>query len=158
MLRTGGSEMPQAEGPYLQIACFCENVIEDKRGVLSIIGIIDTLTIEMAGPEAPTEMPPVTRQLRLVLALKSGSAQGRYQIKITPELPSGIRLDPVSLTAHMEGAERGTNIIATVPFTFNLEGLYWFIIELDDVVITKIPFRVKYSRSIVGRQPPQTQP
>ena len=96
-------------------------------------------------------------RLHLVLTLKSGSARGRCQIKITPELPSGIRLDPVILTAHMEGAERGTNIIANMPFTFNLEGLYWFIIHLNDEVLTKMPFRVKYSRSIVGR-PPQIQP
>jgi len=148
--------MPSEGGPYLQIACFCEKVIEDKRGVLSIIGIIDTLTAEATGPEAPEEMPPVTRQLHLVVALKSGTARGRYQIKIMPELPSGLCLDPVILTAHMEGAERGTNIIANMPFTFNLEGLYWFIIHLNDVVLTKIPFRVKYSRSIVGR-PPQSQ-
>jgi len=148
--------MPLEGGPYLQIACFCEKVIEDKRGVLSIIGIIDTMTAETASPEAPGEMPPVTRQLHLVLALKSGTARGRYQIKITPELPSGLCLDPVILTAHMEGAERGTNIIANMPFTFNLEGLYWFIIHLNDAVLTKIPFRVKYSRSIVGR-PPQSQ-
>ena len=149
--------MPLEEGPYLQIACFCENVIEDKRGVLSVIGVIDTLTVEAAGPEAPEEMPPVTRELHLVLTLKSGTARGRCQIRITPELPSGIRLDSVVLTAHMEGAERGANIIANMPFTFKLEGLYWFIIDLDDVVLTRIPFRVKYSRSIVGRQPPQTQ-
>lgn len=149
--------MPLEEGPYLQIACFCEKVIEDKRGVLSVIGVIDTLTGEATGPEAPEEMPPITRELHLVLALKSGSARGRYQIKITPELPSGIRLDPVILTTHMEGGERGTNIIANVPFTFKLEGLYWFIIHLDDVLFTKIPFRVKYSRAILGRQPPQTQ-
>ena len=149
--------MPSEGGPYLQIACFCEKVIEDKRGVLSIIGIIDTLTTEAAGPEAPEEMPPVTRQLNLVLALKSGTARGRYQIKITPELPSGLCLDPVILTAHMEGGERGTNIIANMSFTFSLEGLYWFIIHLDDKVLTKMPFRVKYSRSIVGR-PPKIQP
>ena len=150
--------MPLEGGPYLQTACFCENVIEDKRGVLSIIGIIDTLNIGMAGHEAPEEMPPVTRQLNLVLTLKSGSARGRFQIKITPELPSGLRLDPVILTAHLEGDERGTNIIANVPFTFKLEGLYWFIIDLDNELLTKIPFRLKYSRSIVGRQPTQTQP
>lgn len=149
--------MPSEEGPYLQIACFCEKVIEDKRGVLSIIGVIDTMTAEVAGPEAPEEMPPITRQLHLVLTLKSGGARGRYQVKITPELPSGLRLDPVILTAHMEGGERGTNIIANMPFTFNLEGLYWFIIHLDNVVLTKIPFRIKYSRSIVG-QTPQIQP
>jgi len=148
--------MSSEGGPYLQIACFCEKVIEDKRGVLSIIGIIDTLTSEATGTEAPEEMPPVTRQLHLVLALKSGTARGRYQIKITPELPSGLCLDPVILTAHMEGGERGTNIIANMPFTFSLEGLYWFIIHLNNELLTKMPFRVKYSRSIVGR-PPQSQ-
>lgn len=44
------------EGPYIQMAAFCQQVIEDKTGVLSLIHVIDTLTHTAAGPDAPDEM------------------------------------------------------------------------------------------------------
>jgi len=31
-------------GPFVSVAAFCENVIEDKSGVLSLIRVVDRLT------------------------------------------------------------------------------------------------------------------
>ena len=45
-------------GPYLITAAFCEQVIEDKSGVLSLIRIVDRMYITAQGPNAPDEMPP----------------------------------------------------------------------------------------------------
>ncbi|MDO8690007.1 MAG: hypothetical protein Q7R39_08370, partial [Dehalococcoidia bacterium] len=63
-------------GPYLQAAVFCQDVIEDKSGVLSLIRLIDTLTHapEMADP--PNEMPPVTWNWKLVITMKAGKLRG----------------------------------------------------------------------------------
>ncbi len=78
-------------GPYIQAAAFCENVIEDKTGVLSLIHLIDTLTHTVGGPEPPAEMPSVPWHMKLVLRLKAGRARDRHEIKIVPELPSCAR-------------------------------------------------------------------
>ena len=141
------------QGPYIQMAGLCEQVIEDKTGVLSLIRIIDTITHTEARPDAPVEMPPVTYPMKMVIMLKSGRARGRQELKIIPELPSGEAKPPLTRSIQMEGEERGTNNIINMLFTFTMEGLYWFNIYLDDSLLTKIPMRIKYNR-IVTQEPP----
>jgi len=137
-------------GPYVQLACLCDQVIEDKSGALSLIRIIDTLTRTASGPNIPEEMPPFQQTLTLVLALKSGNARGRNTLTIKPELPNGETKDPLYFTVHFEGEERGTNTILQLNFPFDYEGLYWFEIWLADQHLTSIPLRVRYNRIITG--------
>ena len=137
-------------GPYLQVAAFCDSVIEDKTGALSLIRIVDTLTHTEAGPEPPSEMPPVPWRMKLVLMLKAGRARGRHEVKIVPELPSTERKEPIILTTHFEADERGHNHIVDIDFTFTMEGLYWFNVYFDDILLSKMPFRVKYMRLVTG--------
>jgi len=140
--------MPFEQGPYIQMAGLCEQVIEDKTGVLSLIRIIDTITHTEARPDAPIDMTPVTYPMKMVLMLKSGRSRGRHEIKIVPELPSGESKSSFSQSIQMEGEERGANSIINLLFTFTMEGLYWFNIYLDDSLLTKIPMRIKYNRII----------
>ena len=135
-------------GPYIQVAAFCEQVLEDKTGVLSLIRVIDTLTHTEARPDAPEEMPPVTYTLKLVIMLKPGAARGRHELRIVPELPSGENLPEFMSSVHLAGEERGANIIADIPFTFKIEGLYWFHVYLNDAIFTKMPFRMLYRRLV----------
>lgn len=146
------------EGPYIQAACFCDTVIEDKTGVLSLIRVIDTLTHAEAGPTPPEELPAFGHTLKLVLMLKSGVARGRYNLKIVPELPNGTTQPPLLVTVHFDGEEKGQNIVADMNIVFTLEGLYWFDVFLDDTKFTAIPLRVKYNRVVVGtnEQQPMT--
>jgi hypothetical protein len=140
------------QGPYIQMAGLCELVLEEKTGVLSLIRIIDTITHKVASPDAPTEMPPVTYPMKMVIMLKAGRARGRHELKIIPELPSGELKPPLIQSIHMEGEERGVNRIINMLFTFTMEGLYWFNVYFDDSLLTRIPLRVKYER-IVTQQP-----
>jgi len=136
------------QGPYVQMAGICDQVIEDKTGVLSLIRIIDTITHTVEGPNAPPEMPPVTYPMKMVIMLKSGRARGRHELKIIPELPSGETKRPHIRSIQMEGEEKGFNNIINMLFTFTMEGLYWFDVYLDDSLLTRIPLRIKYNRVI----------
>ena len=78
----GEEEMAFEKGPYLQIAAFCEQVIEDKRGMLSLINVVDRTTHSRGGPQAPEEMPAFDLNWKLVLSLKSGEARGSYPVRI----------------------------------------------------------------------------
>jgi hypothetical protein len=142
------------QGPYLQMAGLCEQVIEDKSGALSIIRIIDTITHTEARPDAPIEMPTVTYPIKMVIMLKSGRARGRHEIRMVPELPSSELKRPFTKSVHMEGEERGINNVINMVFTFTMEGLYWFNVYFDDSLLTRIPLRIKYNR-IVTPQTPQ---
>jgi len=135
------------------MAGLCEQVIEDKTGVLSLIRIIDTITHTEARPDAPLEMPQVTYPLKMVMMLKSGRARGRHELKIVPELPSGETKAPYVQSVQMEGEERGTNTIINMLFTFNAEGLHWFNVYFDDSLLTRIPLRIKYNRIITQQAP-----
>ncbi len=140
--------MQSEQGPYIQMAGLCDQVIEDKTGALSLIRIIDTITHTEARPDAPAEMPPVTYPMKMVIMLKSGRARGRHELKIVPQLPSGETKVPLVRSIQMEGEERGANHIINMLFTFTMEGLYWFNVYLDDSLLTKIPLRIKYNRIV----------
>jgi len=140
-------------GPYLTVATFCEQVIEDKSGVLSLIRIVDRMNITAQGPAAPDEMPPATLNWLLVLTMKSGEARGSCPIKIEPELPSGIRLPPLTVSAHFEGGNRGQNIVTRLNMKLEMPGIYWFRIYVEEQFLTQIPVEVIYSK-ILTPQPP----
>ena len=142
------------DGPYVQTACFCDVIIEDKTGVISLIRIIDTLTHTATGANPPDDMPPVPYSLKLVLMLKSGNARGRSNLRIVPELPTGETKEPFVVTTYFEGEERGQNVIANISFVFEVEGLYWFNVYLDDQKLTAIPFRIKYNRIVATSTSP----
>ena len=131
-------------GPYVQAACFCDMVLEDKTGVLSLIRIIDTLTHFERGSDPPEQMPQFSHRLKLVLMLKSGKAQGRHEVTVMPELPTGETDKAVSINVHLTGEERGHNVVADLEYLFRMEGLYWFRIFLDNEPLTAVPLRVKY--------------
>ena len=134
------------QGPYLKMACFCERILRETDGVVTLVRVIDRLTHTEAGPSPPAEMPPVTYEMKVVIMLIPGQALGRHELKIERELPSGIREEPITLTVQMEGADRGANVVIDVKMTFPLEGLYWFNVYLNDALLTRMPFRVMYQR------------
>ena len=140
--------MPFEGGPYVQAACVCDMVLQDDTGTASLIRIIDTITHGEAGPNAPESMPPFVHKFWTVIMLKSGAAQGRSELRITPELPNGELREPIVLTVHFEGGERGHNIMMQTAFQFTLEGLHWFNIDLDGERLTRIPLRVRYERLV----------
>ena len=143
-------------GPYIQAACFCDTIIEDKTGSLSLIRIIDTITHMERGPEPPEEMPTFPFSLKMVVMLKSGDARGRANLRVVPEKPTGATLDPFTVTVHFDGEERGINVITNMALNFDVEGLYWFNIYLDDKQLSSIPLRVKYNRIVAGPMPAQS--
>ncbi len=137
-------------GPYLKAALFCDDVIEGKDGVLSLIRVIDRLTITATGPEAPGSMPPVPKRLKLVLMLVSGRARGGHSVKLQIEPPDG-KLSPLwETTVLLEGEDRGANIVAELDYEFKSEGVYWFYVILEGQQLTRLPFRVLYQRIVPG--------
>jgi len=140
------------KGPYIAIAAFCENVIEDKSGVLSLIRIVDRLLITAQGPNTPEEMQPFPINWLLVISMRAGEVHGSRSIKIEPEEPSGLKLPPLVLSAHFEGANRSTNLITRVNIPLKMPGVYWFRIYVDEMFITQVPIEVIYTRIVT---PPQ---
>ncbi len=141
---------PLEQGPYVQVAAFCERVLREADGVVSLIRIVDIITHTERGPSPPKEMPSIRYPLMLVLMLKSGRAKGRHEVTMTPELPSGETLPSIVTTVQLEGEGRGFNIISQVDIPFRLEGLHWFHVRFDDQALTRLPLQIRYSRLVSG--------
>jgi hypothetical protein len=142
-------------GPLLQTAVFCETVIEGKDGPISIIRIIDRLTVEASGPDAPDNMPPVQGRMTAVLTFKSGSAKGRSQLRFEMEKPNTDRKVIWTGSMHAEAPDRGQNFVIRFLEVLDLEGLYWFHVFVEDEQVTSIPFRLLYVRQSAGSLPQQ---
>lgn len=131
-------------GPHVQLAALCENVLQESSGVLSLIRIVDRLTMS-ATPGAPSSMPTAQIHLKAVIALKSDTARGRSKVGLRPQKPSGIYLNEVISPVLFEGEDRGTNLIIDLNLELDEEGLYWFDVLVDDRVVTRMPLRIVYA-------------
>ncbi|OGO36364.1 MAG: hypothetical protein A2147_02595 [Chloroflexi bacterium RBG_16_57_8] len=145
---------PFERGPYVQIAAFCERVLREADGVVSLIRIVDVVTHTERGTSPPEDMPEVHYPLFLVVNMKSGTARGRHQVAITPEQPSGETLPPIEMSVNMEGEGKGVNIISRIDPPYKMEGLYWFAVRFDNQIITRLPLEVRYSRMVTGSPNP----
>ena len=137
-------------GPFVAVAAICENVIEGKDGVLSLIRLVDRQMIVAQGPEAPDSMPPQKFNFFLVISLKAGAARGRQTVKFSIEEPSGVSRPLQTLPVLFESADRGQNLVIKMDMTLEQEGLYWFDVELNGRVLTRIPFRLIYQQVSTG--------
>lgn len=147
--------MASSDGPFLAIAVFCENAIQDQQGVLSLIRVYQRRTIRAVGPGAPETMPPQRHTLTLVLSFISGAARGRSEISIKTHAPSGLTVsESPPLSILLEGDDRGANVITTVEAVLDQEGIYWFEVLLNKKPVTRVPLRVMYERVIT----PSPQP
>jgi len=133
-------------GPYLHFAVFCETVIEDKQGILSLIKIVDRIIVSAAGPDAPEKMPPLPFTGTIALGFKSGFARGSHYLRLRPKDPDGQPLPELSLPLQLEGDDRGHNVVLPMQIVFEKEGLYWFDVFVGDRLFTRMPLRVVYHR------------
>lgn len=140
------------EGPFVAAAFFCEHLLMENDGVASAIRIVDTHTINALGADAPDELPAGILTTTFVLILKSGEAQGRQQVTISTELPSGQagEMPPISIPARFEGADKGVILSIEMELPITQEGLYWFDVTLNQRLLTRVPLRIVYSPTRVG--------
>lgn len=136
-------------GPFLQMAVFCERVLQEKDGVLSAIRIVDRFAHAIHGAEFPEKMPPIKIDVAILIALKSGDFKGKQLLKIIPRTPSGQEMPGFSGPILFEGEDRGINVTLRYLFEAPEEGLYWFDVELDGKVLTKMPLRIIYQQTHV---------
>lgn len=138
------------EGPYLSAALICEKVLVEHDNVKSAIRIVDRLTT----PDLPIDFDSF-----LLIRIKSGWARGTYALRIDLVKPSGDSPPPLLQNIHLEGEEdRGIDIVLNSRIRFEVAGIYWFKISLDDKFLTRIPFRVVHIPAVIQRHEPGVGP
>src|SRR5229473_2012951 len=93
-------------GPWLQAAVFCEKVLFEKDGPVSLIRMVDRFNITASGVAPPTKMPPTTITVTAFLYFKSGIARGSYEITVNGYDPSHKKISTVIAPMLFEGDDR----------------------------------------------------
>lgn len=149
--------MPET-GPHVTIATFCQKVLTEQDGVLSLIRVVDRFTQTARGTEPPEQMPPFIlgpNDLSMVIVLKPDKAKGRFSIKIDVEDPSGLRKRVGESDITLPGGNQGANLVIGMSVAMEYEGVYWFDVLLggprdqEDALMTRVPLEVQYQRLVV---------
>src|SRR5437879_267256 len=99
--------------PYLAIAVFCEKVLREGDGVMSLIRVFDRYSL----PAPSAQTPPSPIPLNLVILMRSGIFRGPATIKLRPVSPSGEEKPVLEFPTHFEGDdERGAALVLTMGF------------------------------------------
>jgi len=129
--------------PLLVVAVFCERVLREVDGVMTIVRMVDRFLVRGATPEMGNQV----LRFQTVIIFKSGELRGKYVIRIRPTSPTGRDLPGMDFPTLFEGdSDRGAAIIADTNFAVDEEGLYWFDVYLEDELITRMPLRVVYQQ------------
>ena len=127
-------------------------MLQKKDGVLSVIRIIDQLTHTIVARQMPEELPKVPFNLTFLISFKSGRARGRHSVVLGLEDPSGTKKELFAHSLQLEGEHRGANWVIQASITFEMEGLYWFEVFLEDRLVTRMPLRLVYQLVSPGAQ------
>lgn len=133
----------QIGGPFVQIAAFCQLAMIENTGQVSLVRIIDRITLAVppgTDPVALQQKQPL--QITLAIILKSGFFRGKATMTIRPIMPSGTEMPPAQFPMLLEGDDRGVQIIMPMALALPEEGLYWFEILVDETSVTKVPLRL----------------
>ena len=134
-------------GPYLAAAVLCEKVLTEQDGVASLIRIVDRITHQASGPDAPSAMVPFQHSLWMFLSFKSGSARGVKELTIRLQKPSGDSPFAETIPVNFEGEDdRGANVVVQLQLEIDIVGLWWFNVSLDGIPVTRLPLRIIYLR------------
>jgi hypothetical protein len=129
---------------HLSMAVFCEKILQEADGVLSVIRVIDRFLVAGQTPD----ISPTVLAFTVLISFKSGFLRGKQKISIKPKSPSGADLASMEFPVLFEGDDdRGVNLGLPTNFMVNEEGLFWFDVYLADELVTRMPLRVIYQRT-----------
>lgn len=134
------------EGPYVQAATFCREILREDDGTISLIRMVDILTHTKSGPGAPKEMPTLPVSTKAVIAFKSGGVSGEFTAKMEFISPSGKKIEEITQQFKLTGVGHGYNILANLSFEATEEGLYWLNVRVEDELVTRVPLQIRYKR------------
>lgn len=131
--------MSHSAGPFVQIATFCRDVVEQADGGVTLIGVLDAVDLER-----DDEGQHVASMLAFI-SVRAGAMEGKHRIRIQPDRP-GLRFPEGELTAFFDGGYSGLEAQVEVVFEAVEQGPYWFDVLLDDeTLLTKIPLQIRFS-------------
>ncbi len=137
--------------PFVQAACVCERALQEPDNVVSVIRMVDLLTLkatQMPPDSTDPDHPPRTiiqvMDLAIVVMLKAGDLTGTFTISVVMEDPNKTRVPILAESPVILKGDDGVNALLKFGLPYNApEGRYWFDVLWSGEVLTRIPLRLK---------------
>jgi hypothetical protein len=140
-------EKTDNDGPYVAVAVFCEHILTEKDGTLSVIRIRDTFDIQPAPSNTRINTPPIA-PIPALISFRSGGAKGKKLVSIEVTTPSGKKLkSQMNLPVIFEESQLGVNLITTIDLEIEEVGVYWFDVLIDNQIMTRMPLKINILRT-----------
>ena len=137
-------------GPFLAAAVFCENVIDEKDGMISVVRIVDGCSIsinEDAPPDFPSKANPIRISQSALIVIRTGDSPGKHNLKLIVQSPPGKRkaqpVQEVNLTPEQNG---GANVKINAILEAFSPGMFWFDVYIDGKRVTRMPYNLQIKR------------
>jgi hypothetical protein len=142
-------KVPKAnkEKPLMQMAVFCERVIEESDNVVSLMRIVDRVVVSTD----KDELPPGIIKLWIAVMFKAGDAIGKRTIKVEGKDPSGDSIFVMQSNSTFEGAGHGTRSCVEAQIPITAPGMHWFDVYVDDQWMTKMPLEIAYRKRAIAQ-------
>lgn len=150
MAKSTKAAKQKAGGPFLAAAVFCDSVLRGEDGVLTVVRIIDRITITIpadAPPEVPSDKHRLLTQIEGLVGFKSGYAGGKHELKLVIQSPSGKRQVMVNQTADFKAeVHGGYHLRLKTGIAVGESGLYLVDVFLDGKRMTRMPLLIVVQR------------
>jgi hypothetical protein len=137
-------------GPFLAAAVFCEGILEDMQGMLSVQRIVDGMLVSIPSSvpaDFPSKKNPIQLVQNILLIFRSGDKPGKHKLKLDIESPAGKKSkalqQEVELTQPPNG---GLNFKTKTNLHIYSSGVFWVDVRLDGKLVTRMPFDVQIKR------------
>ncbi len=148
--------------PWIATAVFCERVLEEKDDVLSVVRIIQKITVTaIAAPTGKehdsSTLSGVPLPLTAFVSFRAaGRPSGPHELKLIAHSPTGkvhdLRAYPDSVT--LVSGDQVLNLVTN----FRMQplagsGVYWFDVLLDGELVTRMPLQIEFVWKTPESQP-----
>ncbi len=132
---------------YVAAALFCENIIEDKEGVNTIVRIVDKVFVKSSRPFEEfvhSESTPLL-QIMAFVSIKTATKQ-KLRLRVSIQTPSG----KVGFETRKELESRpdwgGATLKMQIAIKVREEGAHWLSLYNNKELLTQMPLTVVYQQ------------
>lgn len=143
------SRKRQDEGPFLDAAFICEEVIKEKDGTYSAIRMVNRIIFHEQTFDLNTV---ISIPLILVISFKAGDVTGTRHLSLRITGPSGKRkpLEGFRFPQPLEflGGDTGAFVaFPYLPIRYEVDGTYWIDVLLEKKRYSRLPLTILTTRT-----------
>jgi hypothetical protein len=146
--RRGAGQSGSPKGsrrPFVSVATFCEKVLTEPDGVVSLIRIVDRVTQQPRPGVADAEFTPFPWEAWAMIILKAGEVRGSHDATFRLTDPDG---EPMGELAHIPISfvrpTDGVQVRLEMPLLLSKTGVYWAAVGFDGEELTRFPLEVAF--------------